>query len=429
MTCLESPRATCALGGALSLIHSIHRAVPIIHAGPGCGTVLNGGQITSGGYQYIGYSSGFQSPSSNMLEKHVVFGGEDRLREEIGNTLKVIDADLYFVVTGCTSGLIGDDVKAVVGEFADQGKHVIFAETAGFKGDTYKGYDIAYTALIDQVTKPAKKKTPKLVNLFGIIAGQDPFWQGNVEEIVRLLEKIGVNVNLSGYDDTVKQIEDAAKAELNIVLSGSTGVAVAEHFKKKFGVPFLKYPLPVGTDTGDFLRAVAKKLAIDKEKVEKVITAEEKRFWEYLIKYSELYAFVLIGKEFNLIGDTTNAIGAAKFLTKDLGLIPGAIVLVDNPREDLKSGISETIEKHSAGLSPKVVFDNDTGHIWNLLADHKADIIFGSSSDRIQAAKIGSRLIPYSYPLYDQIVLSRGYAGYRGAINLAEELGKRLLAG
>ena len=203
MTCIESPRTTCALGGALSLIASIDRAVPIIHAGPGCGTVLNIGQFTSGGYQYIGYAGGLQMPSSNMLEKHVVFGGEDRLREEIRNTLDVIDADLYFIVTGCTSGLIGDNVKAIAGEFSTDGRHVIVAETAGFVGDTYKGYDIAYKALIDQVTKYPKKRTKKLVNLFGIVAGQNPFWQGDIEEIVRLLQRIGLKVNLSGFQDTV----------------------------------------------------------------------------------------------------------------------------------------------------------------------------------------------------------------------------------
>jgi nitrogenase molybdenum-iron protein beta chain len=204
---------------------------------------------------------------------------------------------------------------------------------------------------------------------------------------------------------------------------------VAQHFEEKFGVPYIKYPMPVGTDTGDFLRAVADRLRLDRTRVEKVIKDEEDRFWNYLIKYSELYAFVLISKEFNVIGDATSAIGATKFLTNDLGLIPNTVILVDNPGEELRVGIKKDLENLADGMSPKVVFDGDTGHIWNILADNKADIVFGSSSDRVQAGKIGSKLIPYSYPLYDQFVLSRGYSGYRGAINLAEELGNRLLAG
>lgn len=34
---IESPRFSCALGGALSTVTAIEGYVPIIHAGPGCG--------------------------------------------------------------------------------------------------------------------------------------------------------------------------------------------------------------------------------------------------------------------------------------------------------------------------------------------------------------------------------------------------------
>ena len=150
MSFCQEPRSTCALGGALALINSLDRAVPIIHAGPGCGSVLTFGQNLGGGYQHIGYASGSAAPSSNMLEKHVVFGGEGRLREQIQSTLELVDADLYFVVTGCTAGLIGDDAKAVVSEFASKGAQqgkVVLAETPGFKGSTYDGYGLAFQAL------------------------------------------------------------------------------------------------------------------------------------------------------------------------------------------------------------------------------------------------------------------------------------------
>ena len=136
MSYIDAPRTTCALGGALDLVNSIQRAVPIIHAGPGCGMALFTGNLGNG-FQYEGYACGYAMPSTNTLEKQVVFGGEDRLREQIKTTLEVIDADIYFVISGCTVGLIGDDIKAVVNEFSGSDKPVIFAETSGFKGDTY----------------------------------------------------------------------------------------------------------------------------------------------------------------------------------------------------------------------------------------------------------------------------------------------------
>jgi nitrogenase molybdenum-iron protein alpha/beta subunit len=40
----------------------------------------------------------------------MVYGGEKRLRSVIDGAFEVIDADLYVVLTGCTSDIVGDDV-------------------------------------------------------------------------------------------------------------------------------------------------------------------------------------------------------------------------------------------------------------------------------------------------------------------------------
>jgi nitrogenase molybdenum-iron protein beta chain len=196
------------------------QAVPIIHAGQDAEWHYL--PVTCHGYQYEGYACGYAMPSTNTLEKQVVFGGEERLREQIKTTLEIIDADIYFVISGCTVGLIGDDIRAVVNEFSGSEKPVIFAETSGFKGDTYRGYDIAYKSMIDQLTVRSKKRTKGVVNLLGIVPLMDAFWQGNINEIVRLLQRIGLKVNLSGNGDTVEKIRNASKVELNIVLSPNT---------------------------------------------------------------------------------------------------------------------------------------------------------------------------------------------------------------
>jgi nitrogenase molybdenum-iron protein beta chain len=46
MTCAlsENPRYSCALGGAIPSVAAIHRAIPVIHSGPGCGMQLFNGQ-------------------------------------------------------------------------------------------------------------------------------------------------------------------------------------------------------------------------------------------------------------------------------------------------------------------------------------------------------------------------------------------------
>ncbi|HWQ20625.1 MAG TPA: nitrogenase component 1 [Methanotrichaceae archaeon] len=427
MSFSEEPRSTCALGGALNLISSIKRAVPIIHAGPGCGFTLTFGQNIANGYQYIGYASGFAAPSTNTLEKHVVFGGESRLREQIRTTLVIMDADIFFVVSGCTAGLIGDDVKSIVAEFQGSEKPVIFSETSGFKGNTSRGYDLALRSLVDQLVLPSEKKTKNLVNLFGVVPSHDAFWQGDINEIVRLLNRIGVEVNLSGNGDDIEKIRRAAEAELNIVLSANTGLSTAELFKEKYQVPYLKYPLPIGTETGKFLRAVAEALDLEKERVETVIREEEAEFWKYLIQFSEAYVFLLVNKEFDVISDSNYAIGLARFLTNDLGLYPKLIAVTDSPDEGLRAEIEGEIKELNYGISPRVIFEEDSYKVWEEISKDVPNLVFGSSLDRQPAKKRNALLFPVSYPLFDQTVLSKGYSGYRGAVRLVEDLGTALL--
>jgi nitrogenase molybdenum-iron protein beta chain len=428
MSFIESPRSTCALGGALAYINSLAKTAPVIHAGPGCGSVLTFGQNFGGGYQHIGYAGGFAAPSSNTLERHVVFGGEDRLREQIGTTLEVIDADLYFIVTGCTAGLIGDDVRAVVGEYSEKGKHVVFAETPGFKGNTYTGYEIATQELLRQVTRPSRKKRKSSVNLLGIVPAQDPFWQGNLAEIRRLLEKIGVQVILSGDGDSLANVRRAAEAQLNIVLSPTTGLAAANYLQEVHGVPFFQYSLPVGTETGEFLRVIARKFTIDSGLVAAVIKEEEEYLWKHLVKLSEAYAYILVNREFGLIGDSNSAIGLTRFLTNDLGLIPRFVILTDEAPHPLRDAILDAFNGLENNIHPEVYFEPDGYRIAELVRTNRPDILLGSTADRAVAKELSLPILPLSFPLTDRVALSNSYAGYRGAINLAEDLGSAILS-
>jgi nitrogenase molybdenum-iron protein beta chain len=282
-------------------------------------------------------------------------------------------------------------------------------ETAGFKGDTYKGYDIAYRSMIDQVTVPSKRRAKGVVNLLGIVPLMDAFWQGNINEIVRLLERIGLKVNLSGNGDTLDKIKNASKAELNIVLSPYTGIVVAENLKQKFGVPYIVYPLPIGSETSNFLRQVANILQLDPGKVEKVIEDEENTFWKYLIKFTEAHVFALSNKEFAVIADSGYAVGITKFLANDLSLTPSLIAVTDQPEESLEESIKKSILELDYDLEPTILFEPDNYRIWELLKENKPNIIFGNTNDKIEGKKLGISAFPLTFPLYDRVVLSKGY--------------------
>jgi len=190
---IEQPRYSCALGAQQTVV-AIKKAVPILHSGPGCS-----GKISALIGQGEGYAGGNTIPCTNAGENEVIFGGEDKLRSVIEGAFKVIDAELYVVLTGCTSDIVGDDIESVTSEYQKQGKIIVYAETGGFKSNNYVSHDIVVNAIIDQYVDKFKTDIDVeqgLVNVFATIPYQDPYWNGNLEEIKRVLEGIGLKVNI-----------------------------------------------------------------------------------------------------------------------------------------------------------------------------------------------------------------------------------------
>ena len=83
----------------------------------------------------------------------------------------------------------------MVDQFADADKPVIYAPTAGFRGNNYRGHEQVIDAIVDQYLKPSDEKIKGLVNIWADIPLQDPLWWGNIEELKRLLNSIGLKAN------------------------------------------------------------------------------------------------------------------------------------------------------------------------------------------------------------------------------------------
>ena len=141
---IEQPRFSCALGAQQTVV-AIKKGVPILHSGPGCSAKIS---CLIG--QGEGYAGGNTIPCTNANETDVVFGGEKKLENVIEGAFKVIDADLYVVLTGCTSDIVGDDVGSVVAKYQKEGRPIVYAETGGFKSNNYASHSVVVNAIIDQ---------------------------------------------------------------------------------------------------------------------------------------------------------------------------------------------------------------------------------------------------------------------------------------
>lgn len=418
---IEGPRGNCALGGVNAVLSAINRVVPIYHTGPGCCMQTTAGEAGQAGGRSPFYVSGVSTPCTNMLERDVVFGGVDRLRETIQGSIEIMEADAFFVLSGCTSGIIGDDIVSITDEFKEKGLPVYPIESPGFLGESYRGYEIAFKALIEHIVKSGVRQE-KLVNLFGIMPYHDPFWEGNFEELTRILEKLGLKVNtFFTRHQGIEEIRNSGAAALNIIISPWLLKSVEKEYQERFGVPSLRWPgLPIGaSDTSAFVRAVAKALGIE-EQGEKVIAEEE----DYVYSYLETAIGALSWKRFGVVGDANTVVGVTRYLANDFSFTPIVSIITDPVfRPEDFDRIQEQLGTLDYARPPKVVFETDQWKIQRELEAHEElTLLIGSTKDREFAMEKDIQCSVIAYPITDRLIFNRTYSGYRGSLTLIEDL-------
>lgn len=434
---VDRPRYGCALAGALALLRAIPRTIPIIHSSTGCGFNCYNGINPGAGYLGGGYCGGTATPSSNVVERHVVFGGEDRLREQIASTLEVMDGDLYVVVTGCMVEMIGDDVQSVAQEFQDEGQPVIAVNTPSFQGNSYYGYGLLFSALAQEIVRKTETKNPKKVNVLGLVPGQDVFYKGNLREIKRLLTDIGLEVNtFVGEGETLDSFKNAGDAALNIVLSDVHGVKTAQVFQQVHGIPYITTGLPIGYfQTADFLYQVAEQTGVEKSAVDAVLERERGVYFDYFERVADIYNDIDMQRYAVIVADSNYAPALSRFVADELGWLPELAVITDFLEEHHKTALEKRFDGWESGLRPAVRFDTDAssvrqylGELWprdrNTRYYDALDpgFILGSVVERELSDEFNFPLLPVAFPVTNRVIFNRGYAGIRGGLTLTEDI-------
>jgi nitrogenase molybdenum-iron protein beta chain len=424
------------LGGVLATAGALPKTVPIVHGAQGCGGSLAQAAMLGGCYG-TGYAGNAAVPSTNIGESEVIFGGETRLREELESVFDVMKGDLFIVTTACMTDIIGDDAKAVIDSLQPLPKPVIFLEAGGFKGNSYYGYGRLIEELFLQYIPRAKKKRADLVNLLGLVPAYDPFFRGDLEEISRLLQQLGLTVNtLVTAGQSHADLLAAGEASLNIVLSRLYGVDAAATIKESHGIDYTVTDLPVGAvATEAFLREIAEKLGIDKALVDRVIKREVTSYYNYVDRATDIIADTDFQNYAVVIANGTEAIPYAKYLDNEIGWIPTHVFVTDDLDEDQQQVIRSAFDAVPFETSPELVFETDTFKIQQyieqntpqFLADEyyptiSPAFVLGSTIERRLAEVLSGPFLPISFPVYNRIILTRGYAGFRGGLTLLEDL-------
>ncbi len=424
---IEKSRYGCNLQGALQTLTEIKGAVPILHTIPGCG--IQNYLAGKAGGSNTGYLKGYSVPSSNIYEKQVIFGGTARLREQIKNTIKVIEGDLYVTISGCEAEMVGDDIISMTQEIIAQGENAIYYKAPGFKGNQYTGYEGIIDAILSQLCKATDSDNGKvkgLVNIFGILPKQDIHWQGNLQEIKRILSNLDIQTNtLFGYGQGLKQWKDISKAELNVAVS-KWGLSAAKKAEEKFGTPYIQFQdIGLGEEEiGLFVRKIAEKSGINPEKAEIYLKKEKAHFIYALEQITEYYYDYDYQKTVAIVGDESTVTRYSIFLIRYLGMEVEIAIITDSSGEENSKEASSFIGEYA----DRVYFSRDSSEIDEIIENSKVELILGSGLENRIAKKLNIPNYIVSYPAYGKVIIGKSDMGYTGAVSVLEDLSSLFIA-
>ncbi|MDR0716003.1 MAG: hypothetical protein LBF50_01130 [Azoarcus sp.] len=416
---IRNPRAGCALHGALATLEAIEGVVPIVQANAGCAM-----QHALAYRDRGGYITAQTVPSANITDKQVIFGGGSRLREQIKNTVKVMDGHLYVAVGSCECAMVGDDLAGMAREAAEQGLRVIGSDIAGFHGDIHRGYERVFLDLIDALPELETERAPRekggekgderpLVNLFGLFPGGDPYYKGDLEELRRILEAIGLRVNNffgPGGHAALRTLPDAS---LNLVFS-RWGETIAARLEEKYGAPQLIFDAaPLGIEEVSlFAQALVERLDLDAAGAERFLEREKALAEYFLLGAANRYFDEGAGKRAAIVGDAETVLRIGGFLSRFAAVDIRTAIYTDRGEED----------EIPADFGGAAHATSDSGEIADLLRDGGgADLIFASSLETEIAQELGAPLLTISHPVHDRMIGDRTYAGLRGAVALGAD--------
>lgn len=378
------PRATCKLFGAIKALGTIKNSVILVHGPKGC-------------VYHINYILGMRGdrPSeiytTGLSEHDVIFGAEQKLKEAAAYLDRTLQPELLFVLSCCSSEIIGEDVGSAVRD-ARTGARTIAIAAGGFEGDFHRGYSDTLCQLVREFAQKRGKTDPRSVNLVGMLrAGPD------LAELRSLPGLIGGTTNAVLTADAARaDLERLGDAALNIVLCEPAGKEAALLLEKICGTPFIIEEIPIGYHaTVRFLERMAEALRIPAT------------FTLPPDKDQPPDCSFLASRRIAVISGPTRAVSFVRFLA-EYNIVPRLVVV------DFDASVQEKF-RCQALTAGEVLIEPSYECILQKLREHEIDLLVGGMLEQPLAKALA----------IDHIDIMHGSgltAGFAGAQNLARLL-------
>lgn len=400
----------CQQINSMAALMSLEDAVFISHSPQGClGCSIMATDMFRVGQAHRGIKN-IRNPRiivTNIDQKSVVFGGEEKLRESVKKAVERYNPKLIFIYASCASGIIGDDIDAIAADLQKEYDAVIVPiHCEGFKSKICaSGFDAAFLAINEYILKHEKLPKEKgLINLFA----PTTISYADQKEMERMLSLIGATVNYIPFYSSLEKIKKIPAAEA----STSICKVFADEFMKTlwedYDIPYSHTVMPIGIrNTDKWYRGIAKVIGKEKE-VEEIIEKEHKRIEPLVAKLKSR----LEGKRVFICGGTGRSFAAAA-LIDDFGM---KLVGLETPTYDEDAQVD--IE-YLNGIHKDFVLDIANMQPFeqvNLVKKLKPDAFIGVPE---WAAKLG---IPTTHVLDGK----RPTMGYDGLLFLGNKIADQL---
>ena len=402
----------CAFDGARNALLPIADVAHIVHGPIGCaGTSWDGrGSRSSGATLYRG------GMTTDLSELVVIMGrGEKRLFHAIKQAIDTYRPAAVFVYATCVPALHGDDYVAVAkAAQARWGVPVVPVDCAGFYGNKNFGNRIAGDVMLRHVigtrepdpVPPAAIRpgiTTHDVNLIGEWNIGGEFWS-----VAPLFDELGLRILCSFTGDArFREVQTMHRAEANMVVCSKAMIRVAHTLRDRFGTPFFEGGFYGVAATSAALRGFAAVVGdpVLAQRTEALIAREEAAVQAAILPLRPL----LEGKRVLIFAGGHKSWSLVSAM-QHLGMNVVATGTEKSTEED-KARIRELM-----GPDGLMIQDNDQTALLRSFHEHRADILI--AGDRYIYPALKARV-----PFLDvDHVRSIGYAGYAGAIELANNL-------
>jgi nitrogenase molybdenum-iron protein beta chain len=389
------------------------------------------------------FKDSFEIASSSVHEDAAVFGALKRIEEAVDVLLmRYPHVKVIPIITTCSTEIIGDDIDGVIRKlnkgllkekYAGREVYLIPIHTPSFKGSMVSGYDVAVQ---DIVTAFAKKDKPN--GKLNLITG----WvnPGDVTALKHLLSEMDVDATvlfeIESFDSplmpdksgvshgstTVEDLIGTADAVGTIALNKYEGGKAAEFLERKFNVPAIIGPTPIGIrNTDTFLQNVKKMTG---KPIPESLVRERGIAIDALTDLTHMF---FADKRVAIYGNPDLVIGLAEFCL-DLEMKPVILLLGDDSQAYQKDPRIKAFQE-KVDFEMQVIMNADLWELESRIKNKEVelDLILGHSKGRWTAIDNNIPMVRVGFPTFDRAGLYRHpVVGYAGAIWLAEQMANTL---